>query len=53
VFPGHWLKPEAMVAGRLGEVLTAVQEGIASGEHREFVNRLTTTAGARAKGDRT
>ena len=44
VFPGLWLKPQAMAAGRLGEVLAAAQEGIASAGHGEFVNRLIARA---------
>jgi hypothetical protein len=40
VFPGLWLRPEAMVSGNLAEVIAVLQEGLASPEHARFVERL-------------
>ena len=40
VFPGLWLDPKAMIAGNLAKVLDVVQQGIASPEHRRFVEKL-------------
>ena len=39
-FPGLWLHADAMVAGRLAEVLAVLRRGIASAEHADFVNKL-------------
>ena len=41
VFPGLWLAAEALLAGDLAAVLTALQAGLASPEHADFVVRLT------------
>jgi Uma2 family endonuclease len=41
VFPGLWLKPEALIAGKLAEVLAVLQQGLASAEHVEFVKKLS------------
>lgn len=40
VFPGLWLRTEALIAGRLAEVLAVLQRGIAAAEHADFVKRL-------------
>jgi Uma2 family endonuclease len=40
VFPGLWLATQALLDGRLAEVLAMVQHGIASEEHGAFVARL-------------
>ena len=40
VFPGLWLHVEALLQGNLAEVLSALQQGIASPEHAAFVDRL-------------
>jgi hypothetical protein len=40
VFPGLWLDANALIAGRIAEVLTVVQRGIASTEHADFVKNL-------------
>ena len=41
VFPGLWLAADAMLDGDLKQVLDVLQRGLASEEHREFVNKLT------------
>jgi hypothetical protein len=40
VFPGLWLDKTALLAGNLAEVLEVLQEGLASGEHQDFVQVL-------------
>ena len=40
VFPGLWLKADALIAGRLAEVLAVLQRGVASAEHADFVKKL-------------
>jgi Uma2 family endonuclease len=40
VFPGLWLATEALIAGRPAEVLSVLQQGIASAEHGDFVKKL-------------
>jgi hypothetical protein len=40
VFPGLWLAADALIAGDLLRVAHTVQEGLASGEHAEFVSDL-------------
>ena len=44
VFPGLWLDVPALLAGRTKEVLSTLQEGLASDEHAEFVRRLQAQA---------
>ena len=39
-FPGLWLDPEAMAHGRREAWLEALQRGLASPEHADFVDRL-------------
>lgn len=40
LFPGLWLDPAALLATDMAKVMAAIDEGIASDEHREFVNKL-------------
>lgn len=40
VFPGLWLKPVALWAGDLVQVLAVLQEGLASPEHQAFVESM-------------
>jgi len=40
VFPGLWLDPAALVRGDLAQVIAVLQQGLATKEHAEFVNRL-------------
>jgi len=40
VFPGLWLDAAAMLRGDLAQVIAALQQGLASPEHAEFVARL-------------
>ena len=40
VFPGLWLDAQAMIAGDLAKVLQIVQQGVASPEHKRFVDKL-------------
>lgn len=47
VFPGLWLDPVAMLAGDLSRVLAVLNDGLATAEHRTFVDRL---AARRASG---
>lgn len=44
VFPGLWLAVEALLDGDLAAVLGKLQEGLGTGEHREFVKRLKRDA---------
>jgi hypothetical protein len=40
VFPGLWIDPRALIAGEGQRIIAVAQQGIASGEHAEFVERL-------------
>ncbi|MEQ8957425.1 MAG: Uma2 family endonuclease, partial [Coleofasciculus sp. C2-GNP5-27] len=40
VFPGLWLAVPALLAGDLAQVLSVLQEGLATPEHGAFVERL-------------
>lgn len=40
VFPGLWLDPEALIRGDTAALHAALQRGLASPEHADFVNRL-------------
>lgn len=40
VFPGLWLAVDALLNNNMGQVLTILQQGLQSVEHREFVDRL-------------
>jgi Uma2 family endonuclease len=42
VFPGLWLDPEALIRGDTAALQVALQRGLASREHAEFVARLNT-----------
>jgi Uma2 family endonuclease len=44
VFPGLWLDPSALVSGDTQRVQAALQRGLASHEHAEFVARLNREA---------
>ena len=39
-FPGFWLDPQALIDGDLEKVIEVVQQGIASPEHKRFVEKL-------------
>ena len=41
VLPGFWFRADWFWEGRVAELIELVEEGIASPEHREFVERLT------------
>lgn len=40
VFPGLWLRSDALMAGRIAEVLAVLQHGTASPEHAAFCKAL-------------
>ena len=40
VFPGLWLGADDLLAANMARVLSVLQEGLASGEHTMFVERL-------------
>jgi Uma2 family endonuclease len=44
IFPGLWLDPAALLRGDWPAVLRAAQQGLASGEHTDFVARLQKSA---------
>jgi Uma2 family endonuclease len=44
IFPGLWLDPAALVRGDAAAVLAAIQQGINSPEHADFVGRMKPTA---------
>ncbi len=44
VFPGLWLDVPALLEDDLAAVLRCLQEGLASAEHKEFVERLAAQA---------
>ncbi len=44
VFPGLWLDVPALLSGDMERVVQAVQAGIASAEHADFVATLRTAA---------
>ena len=50
VFPGLWLDAAALLRGGQAEVLNVLNQGLASAEHAELVERLKTLAG-RAQDD--
>lgn len=41
VFPGLWLAPQALLAGKLQLALTQLQAGLVAAEHEQFVRDLT------------
>jgi hypothetical protein len=44
VFPGLWLDVTALLSGDLPKLFAAVDEGVASAEHRAFVDKLNSGA---------
>lgn len=44
VFPGLWLNVNALLDGKLSEVLATLQLGLQSPEHAAFIRHLTTSA---------
>lgn len=40
IFPGLWLDSSALLAGNLARVIERVQQGLATAEHRDFVQQL-------------
>ena len=44
VFPGLWLKADALLSGKLAEVLAVLQKGLAGDEHVSFVKTLEERA---------
>jgi hypothetical protein len=54
IFPGLWLNPAALMRADLPTVLCALQQGIASPEHADFVANLQQAAAqANESGSRT
>jgi len=45
VFPGLWLKPEALLAGDLPTLLAVLQAGLDSEEHAAFVTKIQEMVG--------
>ena len=43
-FPGLWLDPAALIRGDFSQVVTVLQQGLASPEHAAFVARLQAAA---------
>ena len=50
VFPGLWLHVSALLAGDLAQVLAELQKGLASDEHRAFVEQLSKTRATAERG---
>jgi Uma2 family endonuclease len=44
IFPGLWLDPAAWLRGDFARAMAVLQEGLASPEHSEFVDRLRAAA---------
>ena len=44
VFPGLWLDTDALIRGDMAQVLSVLQQGLATAEHAEFVLRLNPPA---------
>jgi hypothetical protein len=44
VFPGLWLDADALIRGDMAQVLTVLQQGLATAEHAAFVSRLNPPA---------
>jgi Putative restriction endonuclease len=40
VFPGLWLDTDALIRGDIAQVLTVLQQGLATADHAAFVSRL-------------
>jgi Uma2 family endonuclease len=47
VFPGLWLDVTALLKDDMAKVLAVLQQGLASPEHREFINRLSSAKNSR------
>ncbi len=45
IFPGLWLDAAALMDGNLPQVLQAVQRGVATPEHQNFVKDLASRTG--------
>ncbi len=43
IFPGLWLDEQSLLTGNMAQVLTILQQGIATVEHQDFVQRLTAS----------
>lgn len=41
VFPGLWLDVDALLKDDMAKVLSALQQGLASSEHTDFVKQLS------------
>jgi Uma2 family endonuclease len=41
VFPGLWLDVDALLTGKIAQVLTVLQQGVNSQEHQDFLQRLS------------
>ncbi|HAN73422.1 MAG TPA: Uma2 family endonuclease [Planktothrix sp. UBA8407] len=41
VFPGLWLDKAALLTGNLAQVLAVLQAGLSTGEHQDFVKRMS------------
>jgi Uma2 family endonuclease len=48
VFPGLWLDPAALLSGDIAGVFAALDRGLATPEHAEFVAHLAAVAARRA-----
>ena len=48
VFPGLWLNPAALLAGDMAQVLAVLNDGLATPEHRAFVEQLAARKAAGA-----
>ena len=46
-FPGLWLDPAALLAGDRGRIMAALDRGLATPEHADFVARLEETRAGR------
>jgi Uma2 family endonuclease len=43
-FPGLWLDPAALLAGDMAKVIAVLQQGLATPEHAQFVDKLRSAA---------
>ena len=43
IFPGLWLDEQSLLTGNMAQVLTILQQGIATVDHQDFVQRLTAS----------
>jgi Uma2 family endonuclease len=50
-FPGLWLAVSALLEGNLVEVIARLQDGLKTGEHQEFVRRLSELAIAKLENE--